>query len=205
MTITYDRSEATARRMSLEEYLAYDDGTETRYELVDGVLVEMSLGTGKHGRAIRRLAKRIESIAELMGTDWIALQGLVGIETHELDGVSTVRVPDVVVMPEPQWDAIGERSGAATIFRTEVAPILVIEVLSPSTQSIDVTDKRLEYARLGIGEYWLIDPKRIAINVLRLDGMNYGEVGLFLEDSAIVSPTFPGLKLTATDVLTAST
>jgi Uma2 family endonuclease len=53
VTITYDRSEATAKRISLEEYLTYDDGTETRYELVDGVLVEMSLGTGKHGRAIR--------------------------------------------------------------------------------------------------------------------------------------------------------
>ncbi|NJR70431.1 MAG: Uma2 family endonuclease, partial [Synechococcales cyanobacterium CRU_2_2] len=32
---------ATARRMSLEEYLTYDDGTDARYELVDGVLVEM--------------------------------------------------------------------------------------------------------------------------------------------------------------------
>jgi Uma2 family endonuclease len=32
---------ATQRRMSLEEYLTYDDGTDTRYELVDGVLVAM--------------------------------------------------------------------------------------------------------------------------------------------------------------------
>jgi Uma2 family endonuclease len=32
---------ATTRRMSLEEYLNYDDGTDTRYELEDGVLVEM--------------------------------------------------------------------------------------------------------------------------------------------------------------------
>jgi Uma2 family endonuclease len=203
VTITYDRSEATINRISLEEYLTYDDGTETRYELVDGVLVEMSLGTGKHGRAIRRLAKRIEAIAETMGTDWIALQGLVGIETQELDGMSTVRIPDVVVMPESQWDAIGERAGSATIFRTEAAPILVIEVFSPSTKSTDLTDKRLEYAGLGIGEYWLIDPKKISIHVLRLDGKTYGEVGLFQGDSPIVSPTFPGLTLTAADVLTA--
>jgi Uma2 family endonuclease len=32
---------ATQKRMSLEEYLTDDDGTDTRYELVDGVLVEM--------------------------------------------------------------------------------------------------------------------------------------------------------------------
>jgi Uma2 family endonuclease len=194
---------ATQRRMSLEEYLTYDDGTDTRYELVDGVLVEMSLGTGKHGRAIRRLANRIEAIAAVMGTDWIALQGLVGIETHELDGASNVRIPDVVVMPEPQWDAIGERSGSATIFRTEAAPILVIEVLSPSTQSTDLTDKRLEYAQLGIGEYWLIDPKQVSIDILRWDAMKYVAVGTFQADRPIVSPTFPGLKLTAAEVLTA--
>jgi len=32
---------ATPKRLTLEEYLTYDDGTDTRYELVDGVLVEM--------------------------------------------------------------------------------------------------------------------------------------------------------------------
>jgi Uma2 family endonuclease len=35
----------TQRRMSLEEYLTYDDGTDTHYELVDGVLVEMGTET----------------------------------------------------------------------------------------------------------------------------------------------------------------
>jgi Uma2 family endonuclease len=194
---------ATQRRMSLEEYLIYDDGADTRYELVDGVLVEMSLGTGKHGRAIRRLAKPIEAIATTMGTDWIALQGLVGIETDERDGVSNVRVPDVVVMPESQWDAIGERSGSATIFRTEAAPIVVIEVLSPSTKATDRTDKRREYAQRGIREYWLIDPKQVAIVVLRLEAMGYIEIGTFQGDQPIVSPTFPGLTLTANQVLTA--
>ncbi len=32
---------ATQKKMTLEEYLAYTDGTDYRYELVDGVLVEM--------------------------------------------------------------------------------------------------------------------------------------------------------------------
>lgn len=33
--------------MTFEDYLAYDDGTDTRYELVDGVLVEMPLNATK--------------------------------------------------------------------------------------------------------------------------------------------------------------
>lgn len=38
---------ATDRRFTLDEFIAYDDGTNSRYELVDGVLKPMSLGTGK--------------------------------------------------------------------------------------------------------------------------------------------------------------
>jgi hypothetical protein len=39
MAVTYGRqADVNPKRMSLEEYLAYDDGTDTRYELVDGVL-----------------------------------------------------------------------------------------------------------------------------------------------------------------------
>lgn len=37
------------KRLTFEEYLAYDDGTDTRYELVNGELIPMSLGSGQHG------------------------------------------------------------------------------------------------------------------------------------------------------------
>jgi Uma2 family endonuclease len=41
---------ATRSRMSLEEYLTYEDGTDARYEWVDGVLVEMGAeSTGEPG------------------------------------------------------------------------------------------------------------------------------------------------------------
>jgi Uma2 family endonuclease len=38
---------ATTKKMTLAEYVTYDDGTDTRYELVDGELSKMSLGTGE--------------------------------------------------------------------------------------------------------------------------------------------------------------
>jgi Uma2 family endonuclease len=39
----------TTQKLTFEQYLSYNDSTDTRYELVDGELVAMSLGTGKHG------------------------------------------------------------------------------------------------------------------------------------------------------------
>jgi Uma2 family endonuclease len=192
---------ATDRRMTLKEFLTYDDGTNTRYELVDGVLVEMSLGTGKHGRAIHRLAKRLEAAAENLGTDWLAIPCLVGVETDVPGKNDHVRIPDITMLPEAQWDVIADRPGSATIFRDEPAPIVVVEVLSPSTKSTDLKEKRAEYIRRGIPEYWMINPMSKEITVLRLENGAYIEVGVFLDDDAIVSPTFPELKLTAVQVL----
>jgi Uma2 family endonuclease len=40
---------AATKKLTFAEYLKYDDGTDTQYELVDGELIPMSLGTGKHG------------------------------------------------------------------------------------------------------------------------------------------------------------
>lgn len=185
------------KRMTLNEFLTYDDGTNTRYELVDGILVEMSLGTGKHGRAIHRLAKRLEAAAENLGTDWLALPGLVGVETDVPGKTDHVRIPDITMLPEAQWDAIADRPGSATIFQNEPAPIVVVEVLSPSTKSTDLKEKRAEYIKRGIPEYWIINPISGEITVLRLDNGAYVEVGIFQGDQPIVSPTFPELKLTA--------
>jgi Uma2 family endonuclease len=196
MAVATDR-----RRMTLKEFLSYDDGTNTRYELVDGVLIEMSLGTGKHGRAIHRLAKRLETAAENLGTDWLALPGLVGVETDVPGKTDHVRIPDITMLPEAQWDAIADRPGSATIFQNEPAPIVVVEVLSPSTKSTDLNEKRAEYIKRGIPEYWIINPTSKEITVLRLEDEAYTEVGVFLGNNAIVSPTFPELRLTAAQVL----
>jgi len=40
---------STDQRLTLADYLAYSDGTDTPYELVQGELVSMPLGTGLHG------------------------------------------------------------------------------------------------------------------------------------------------------------
>ena len=191
MTVATDR-----RRMTLKEFLTYDDGTNTRFELVDGVLVEMSLGTGKHGRAIYRLAKRLETAAKNLGTDWLAIQGLVGIETDVPGKNDHVRIPDITILPESQWDAIGDRSGSATIFQDEPAPIVVVEVLSPSTKSIDLKEKRAEYVKRGIPEYWIVDPDRLWVQVGTLIDGAY-QFQTFTGGDTIVSPTFPELNLTA--------
>ena len=49
----------TTKKLTFEEYLTYSDGTDTRYELVNGELVTMSIGTGQHGEIIDFLYRPI--------------------------------------------------------------------------------------------------------------------------------------------------
>jgi len=71
----------TTQKLTFEEYLTYDDGTDTRYELVDGELVPMSLGTGKHGAIIRFLVRQFEDALAQAGQPWVPLPALVGVRS----------------------------------------------------------------------------------------------------------------------------
>jgi Uma2 family endonuclease len=192
---------ATTNRMLLKEYLTYDDGTDTRYELVDGELVPMSLGTGEHGDISEFLNDEFKAEIRRLGLDWVSKDMKIGIQSPRGTRWETARVPDVVVLPLAQWSSLKKRESFIPL--NEPPPILVVEVVSPSTVTVDYRAKHSEYSVLDISEYWIIDPidLRVTICVLK-DGAYSDEV--FIGDLTIISPTFSELKLTAIEILAAT-
>jgi Uma2 family endonuclease len=73
-------------------------------------------------------------------------------------------------------------------------PDLVVEVLSPSTERRDRTEKRRLYGRNGVDEYWLVDPATRVVTVLRLGLAGYDDVQEFAS-GAIRSRVLPSLEL----------
>lgn len=68
-----------------------------------------------------------------------------------------VRLPDVMlVAARPQGDAVTD------------PPLLVVEILSPSTRSEDTIRKSADYARGGVEQYWIVDPELRAIDAWQL-------------------------------------
>lgn len=112
----------------------------------------------------------------------------------------TARIPDVVVLPLEQWEAMADRE--AFIPLNESAPLLVVEVVSPSTVTTDYRTKYAEYAVLDSPEYWIVDPIELKVTIGALSDGFYND-RVFTGDQTIVSPTFPGLKLTTKQVLKA--
>jgi Uma2 family endonuclease len=190
---------AVDRRMSLEDYLSYDDGTDTRYELVDGVLVEMGAESDLNvsiamflivmfGRHIHH--SRIKRGSEIV------------LPTAQTNS----RYPDLMVLTEAGATALkGQARSMITLDMP--APALVIEIVSNSernkvSRDRDYIDKRTEYADRGIPEYWIIDPIAGLVFVLNLVDDIY-QVNLFAGIQPIVSNAFPELGLTANQVLAA--
>lgn len=188
----------TTQKLSFKEYLAYSDGTDTRYELVEGELRPMSLGTGKHGNIICFLTHQFDSAIARSEKPWVSLPALIGVRSPRGGRWDTSRVPDVTVLAQAQWEAMADR--VAVIDFNESPPILVVEVVSPSTKTEDYRFKRSEYSVLDIAEYWIVDPLEEKITVCHLDEGLY-DLTEYQGEQLIQSPIFPDLKLTATQVL----
>jgi Uma2 family endonuclease len=199
MTIASGRPETTAKRMSLEEYLTYDDGKETRCELVDGEIVRMSLGTGEHGDISEFLNDRFREEIKRMGLPWVAKDMKIGIQSPRGTRWETARVPDVVVLPLDQWNGLKKRESFIPL--NEPPPLLVVEVVSLSTATVDYRAKHSEYSVLDIPEYWIVDPIEQIVTVCTLKDGAYTD-RVFTKDQPIVSLSFPGLTITADEVLT---
>jgi Uma2 family endonuclease len=190
----------TSHKLSFEEYLAYSDGTDTRYELIDGELVPMSLGTGKHGSIVEFLYDQFRDQIQRQDLPWTAKQMTVGVRSPRGRRWDTSRIPDVTVLPLAQWEAMENRE--AVIDFNEPPPLLVVEVVSPSSKTDDYRSKRSEYGVLEIPEYWIVDPIALKISLCILDHEFY-DLTEFQGEDMIRSPIFPELKLTAAQILAA--
>jgi Uma2 family endonuclease len=185
-------------KLTFAEYLAYDDGTNTRYELVNGELVAMGVGTGEHGEITKILERLFDAEAARLGRRWTAQRGVVGVRSPRGGRWDTSRIPDVVVVLEEQWQQLRKRE--AVIELGEAPPFLVVEVVSESTISTDYRAKKAEYMVLDILEYWIVDPLRRQITVCYLVEGAYDEA-VFQGEMAIASRIFPDLELTVAQVL----
>jgi Uma2 family endonuclease len=187
-------------RLSLAEYLAYSDGSDTRYELVAGELVPMALPTGRHVQIQNFLSRVFEAEIARQQLPWTAIQGSPGIQSPRGNRWATVRIPDVVVLPLEQWQEMGSRE--ALIRLEDPPPLLVVEVVSESSRAADYRAKRAEYCVLGIGEYWIVDPLEEKVSLLLLHEGWYDVLEL-QGSERLPSKVFVGLELQAGEILAA--
>ncbi|MEO1134934.1 MAG: Uma2 family endonuclease, partial [Cyanobacteria bacterium J06639_1] len=157
MTQTISR---TSQYLTMEEYLAHDDGTDKRYELVDGELVEMSVEDLVNVEIATFL---LFEFAKYVPRRMLAIANL----EIEVGGKrAKTRIPDLAIHSQDSRAALNGQK-RAILLRDMPPPALVVEVVSPGKENRDryYRFKHTEYAARGISEYWIIDPEAQKITV----------------------------------------
>jgi Uma2 family endonuclease len=127
-----------------------DDGN--RYELVNGALLVSPAPGEDHQTVVLELGIRLRAVRP--------------------DGFRVFVAPFSVQLDkdtEVQPDVLVAMAKDVTKKNLPTAPLLAVEVLSPSTAIIDLNLKKALYERLGTSSYWVIDPIDPALTVFELD------------------------------------
>ncbi len=135
-----------------------DDGR--RYELVEGLLIVSSFPTMRHQLMATALGRLLHD-ARMRGL--VVLSAPIDVEEE----------PDTDLGPDVCVVRVGDERKPST----EIRPLLIAEVLSPSTGRYDRTLKMDKYREMGIANYWLVDPDEPSIVAYELREGAYVEVG----------------------------
>jgi Uma2 family endonuclease len=167
----------------------YDALPENRLrELVDGVVEMTATPSGRHEKIAHRLIGALESVAprhlEVIGVQEVRLAGLLR------------RNPDVVVVTA---DAYGDG------LRSRYSPNeveLVVEIVSPGSESTDRYVKPREYAKAGLPHFWRVEiAPEIAVHTFRLGDAGYIETGLFTPGDTVNAPGLAWAQVKVTDLV----
>jgi Uma2 family endonuclease len=146
------------RALTWEDLQSIPDDQHWAYELVEGSLLVSPSPDRFHQRAVLRLARLLDDACPR------DLEVLVApFDFTPRTGYSLL--PDVLVVRR----ATVERQ------RTVDPPRLAVEVLSPSSRSIDRVLKRVVYEEHGVPAYWIVDPESASLLVLEREQERYVE------------------------------
>jgi Uma2 family endonuclease len=149
--------EPAIRGMTVDDYLFWEDGTDTRYELIGGIVVAMAPPMPRHGILSVRLGGSID--AALRSRRPCNAQSEAGIVRPDRD--DTCYIADLAVTCDPiQLDDRLIRN-----------PVLIVEILSPSTAAFDRQTKVPDYRQIpSVQEILLIDSESVFAELLRREG-----------------------------------
>ena len=159
MTTATKPKTTQARKLLTADDLLRLDAQGVRGELIRGALIEMTPAGYRHGKIVMKLAIRLGNFIEprKLGT-------VVGSDS----GVRLERDPDTVREPDVAFFSAAKIPLDADIpGYAEVAPDLVVEIVSPTDRLTAVNDKALMWLRYGARLVWVVHPDARVVDVHR--------------------------------------
>lgn len=174
------RRHAVYQPITVEQFLDIDFGTGRKYELIDGVIQMTTGGTPAHSRVALNVLAFLHR--KLRGTGCRAYNADMGLRVDDVN----CRYPDVSVYCGNPGSH--EREQAERIYSD---PVVLFEVLSPSTSNIDGVDKLEQYRSIAsVDTIVFVDPERELSRVIQRLGPTSWRDDLFAQPHDIDLPAF---------------
>jgi Uma2 family endonuclease len=167
--------------MTVEEYLAFEERSQTRHEYLDGQVFVMTGAKDAHNVINVNLTAKLHS--HLQGTGCRVYSS--DMKVH-VKACNSFYYPDLIVTCEPVV--------ADSVFKTQ--PRLIIEILSRSTATIDRREKLVNYRKLdSLCEYVLIAQHKMYVELHRKDADGTWSVQKLGRSDELVLESFPNDSL----------
>ncbi len=174
---------------SEEDYFDLSRGNRL-VEFSQGHIEVLPMPTTTHQRIVLWMYRMLEAYVAARGLG-LVLAAVLRVRLWP----GKFREPDVLLMLAEHVGRVGEEfwEGAD----------LVMEVVSDDDRRHDLEVKRFEYARAGIPEYWIVDPRGGRVTVLTLHEGTYAVHGEFERGAEATSVLLPGFGVRVDDVFPA--
>lgn len=159
------------------------------YEIIDGVRIFMNSPLLLHQRVVFLLALLLREYERTSGSGIVILSPFDVVIRR--DPKLQTRQPDLLFITNERLERAG---GLYSEGPLEVAPDLVIEVLSPSETRSSLFAKIEDFQRIGVQEAWIVSPQGETVQVLTLQPNIIG-AGIYGQGQSVESVIFPSLSL----------
>lgn len=154
--------------MTPQEYLDWEEQQPIKYEYINGEVYAMTGGTLAHNSIALNLASNLKTHVRGKGCKVFMADAKLGVSEN-----GPFHYPDVMVTCDER-----DRNAKKVIYH----PSIIVEVLSPSTESFDRGKKFQQYRRIStLREYVLISAEQLTVEVFRLNDRGIWELYTYME------------------------
>lgn len=170
-------------KMTARQFMALgEDPPGVRLELVNGEVAVAPRPTPEHSNADVQLCAILQTYVN---------EHEQGMVLHDLDttlDTFNVRRPDILFFSKSRLHLV-------TAKKLEGPPDLAVEIVSPSSATVDRVDKFEQYRAAGVACYWILDPKARSLEAFELQRGSYVLLGEGRDNQIVSFAPFPRLKI----------
>lgn len=172
------------KKLTYQDYLDIPEEPGYRFEILDGILIKEPSPSVIHQRASRKLQRIME--------DYFAE---VDPEGEIFDAPLDVTPLDFNVVQPDLFYVSGEQKLMVKDSRIDGAPVLVVEVISPSSGRKDRLQKMRIYQKAQVQHYWLLDPQEKTLECFAWRDGVYAVIASGMDEDIVEHPNFTGLSI----------